>query len=31
LFIAGVGRAMRGNLIPVKDPKLGDCLAFENY
>lgn len=31
LFIAAVGRAMKGNLMPVKDPKLGECLAFENY
>jgi len=31
LLCAAVGRSMRGNLIPVKDPKLGECLAFENY
>ncbi len=31
LFIAGIGKVMKGNLIPVKDPKLGECLAFENY
>jgi hypothetical protein len=31
LFLAGVGKAMKGNLMPVKDPKLGECLAFENY
>lgn len=31
LFLAAVGKAMKGNLIPVKDPKLGECLAFENY
>ena len=31
LFIAGFGKAMKGNLLPVKDPKLGQSLAFENY
>ena len=31
LFLAGVGRSMKGNLLPVKDPKLGESLAFENY
>ena len=31
LFLAGIGTAMKGNLLPVKDPKLGECLAFENY
>ena len=31
LFLAGVGRAMKGNLLPIKDPKLGQSLAFENY
>jgi hypothetical protein len=31
LFLAGVGRAMKGNLLPVKDPKLGQSLAFQNY
>ncbi len=31
LFLAGVGKAMKGNLMPIKDPKLGECLAFENY
>lgn len=31
LLIAGIGRSMRGNLIPVNDPKLGACLSFENY
>ena len=31
LFFAGVGKAMKGNLMPIKDPKLGECLAFENY
>lgn len=31
LFLAGVGRAMKGNLLPIKDPKLPASLAFENY
>lgn len=31
LLIAGIGRSMRGNLIPVNDPKLGRALSFENY
>ena len=31
LFLAAVGKAMKGNLMPIKGPKLGDCLAFENY
>jgi hypothetical protein len=31
LFLAAVGRSMRGNLVPIKDPKLGASLAFENY
>jgi hypothetical protein len=31
LFLAGVGRAMKGNLLPIKDPKLPQSLAFENY
>ena len=31
LFLAAVGKAMKGNLLPVHDPKLGECLAFENY
>jgi hypothetical protein len=31
IFIAAVGRQMRGNLVPVKDPNLGASLAFENY
>jgi hypothetical protein len=31
LFIGAVGRQMRGNLLPVKDPNLGASLAFENY
>jgi hypothetical protein len=31
LFIGAVGRQMKGNIIPVKDPNLGASLAFENY
>jgi hypothetical protein len=31
LFVAAVGRGMRGNLIPIKDPNLGASLAHENY
>ena len=31
LWLAGVGKSMRGNLIPVNDPKLGAALRFENY
>ena len=31
LFIAGIGKVMKGNLLPIKDPKLGQSLAFENY
>ena len=30
-FIAGIGRVMKGNLMPIKDPKLGESIAFENY
>src|SRR5688500_8635678 len=31
VFIGAIGRQMKGNLIPVKDPNLGASLAFENY
>ncbi len=31
LFLAGVGRSMKGNLLPIKDPKLPESLGFENY
>ena len=31
LFIAGIGRVMKGNLMPIKDPKLPEALGFENY
>ena len=31
LFVAGIGRVMKGNLLPIKDPKLGESIAFENY
>ena len=31
LFIGAIGRQMKGNLLPVKDPQLGASLAFENY
>lgn len=31
LFVAAVGRRMKGNLIAVKSPTLGASLAFENY
>ncbi len=31
LFLAGIGKVMKGNLLPIKDPKLGESLAFENY
>ena len=31
IFVAAIGRQMRGNLVPVKDPNLGASLAFENY
>ena len=31
LFVGAVGRQMKGNLLPVKDPHLGASLAFENY
>lgn len=31
LWVAGVGASMKGNLVPVNDPKLGQALAFENY
>lgn len=31
LFLAGVGQSMKGNLLPIKDPKLPASLAFENY
>ena len=30
-LLAGIGLAMKGNLIPVRDPKLGKSLAFENF
>ena len=29
VFLAGVGRGLKGNLIPVKDPTLGLSLAHE--
>ena len=25
------GRCMKGNLMPIKDPKLPECLGFENF
>lgn len=31
LFIAGIGKTMKGNLMPIKDPKLPEALGFENY
>lgn len=31
VFLLGLGRSLRGNLIPVKDPTLGASLAHENY
>ena len=31
LFLGAVGRQMKGNLVPVKDPQLGASLAFENF
>ena len=31
LWLAAVGKSLKGNLVPVNDPKLGECLAFENY
>ena len=31
LFVGAIGRAMKGNLLPVKDPNLGASLAHENY
>ncbi len=31
LFIGAIGRNMKGNLLPVKDPHLSASLAFENY
>lgn len=31
LFIGAIGRQMKGNLLPVKDPQLSASLAFENY
>ena len=31
LFVAAVGRNMKGNLLPIKDPNLGASLAHENY
>jgi ABC-type proline/glycine betaine transport system permease subunit len=31
MFIGAVGRQMKGNLLPVKDPHLASSLAFENY
>ncbi len=30
-FLVGLGKALHGNLIPVKDPTLPSSLAFENY
>ena len=30
ILVAGIGRSMTGNLIPVKDPTLGLSLAHEN-
>jgi hypothetical protein len=30
-FLAAVGRQMKGNLVPTKNPTLGASLAFENY
>jgi hypothetical protein len=31
VFLLGLGRAMTGNLIPVKDPTLSHSLAHENF
>ncbi len=32
LFVAAAAhKATTTNLVPIKDPKLGNCLAFENY
>jgi hypothetical protein len=31
LFVAAVGRNLKGNLLPIKDPNLGASLAHENY
>lgn len=31
VFLFAVGRAMTGNLLPVKDPHLPASLSFENY
>lgn len=31
VFIGAIGRKLKGNLLPVKDPTLGQSLAFENY
>ena len=31
VFLIGLGKALHGNLIPVKDPTLPASLAFENY
>jgi hypothetical protein len=31
LFIAGLGKTMKGNLMPIKDPKLPEALGFENF
>jgi len=30
VLLFGIGRNLRGNLIPVKDPTLGLSLAHEN-
>lgn len=30
-LLIGVGLSVRGNLLPVRDPKLGGSLSFENY
>jgi hypothetical protein len=31
VFLAGLGKSLHGNIIPVKDPTLKHSLAFENY
>jgi hypothetical protein len=31
VFLFAVGRNLRGNLIPIKDPNLPSSLSFENY
>jgi hypothetical protein len=31
VLIAGVGMSLKGNLIPTKDPQLGNSLSFENF